>query len=98
MSVSGWSPSANETLGAFCSPPGACARAPENLALDERPVFLFERVELQEGMLDGQPRRIARIHAHQRIDRVIQKLLTQPPQNKLRDTLLTVRGDRRTNG
>src|SRR5439155_14724270 len=66
----------------------ALARA-EDLAFDERTVIGFELGQLGKGLRHREFVRIARIDTRdQRINGMIEKLLTKPPHDKFGNTLL----------
>src|SRR5216110_1833514 len=76
-------------LGGFLSPL-AFPRA-KNLAENQRAILLLQGEELRESVPDGKPCRVARVNAgHERIDRVIEKFLSEMSHDKLGDALLNI--------
>jgi hypothetical protein len=76
------------------SPLTAFARA-QNLAFDERTVFLFEGVEFGKGLTNGQMGGITRIDpGNEWIDGVIEEFAAEPAKHKLSKAFLDDQGGR----
>src|SRR5207249_1972299 len=58
----------------------------KKLALDHRAVFVLQRLQLRKRVRDGKFVRVARVDSgDERINRVVEEFLVEPPHHELRD-------------